>query len=124
MYVILFQGMRNVIIQLSSFARDARRAGLTEEDIRHVELEIMEDPHAWPVMAGTAGLRKMRFAPESRGGGKSGGVRVCYFLVDEADHVYLVTVFAKNQKDNLSPADRNAIAAVVRYIRSKYPGES
>ena len=60
--------MWKVIIQLSGFYRAARKAGVTDEDIRQAELEVMEDPHAWPVMAGTGGLRKMRFAPESRHG--------------------------------------------------------
>ena len=58
-------------------------------------------------MQGTGGLRKARFAFEHQG--KSGGVRVCYvdFVVKET--VYLITVYPKSEKDNLSRAERNAI---------------
>ncbi len=112
--------MRHVIVQLPGFAREAKRAGLSPEDLRLIELDIMEDPEAFPLMAGTGGPRKMRFSPESRRGGKSGGVRVCYFLITPAEHVYLVTVFSKNDKPNLSPADAQAIAQVIARVRSGY----
>lgn len=72
-----------------------------------LELNIMTNPDKYPVMQGTGGLRKARFAFEHQG--KSGGVRVCYvdFVVKEI--VYLITVYPKSEKDNLTQAERNAI---------------
>ena len=67
-----------VFIQTHSFRDEAVRLRLTLEDLRAIENEISENPHRWPVIAGAPGLRKMRFAPEGRAGGKSGGVRVCF----------------------------------------------
>lgn len=54
------------------------------------------------VIKGTKGLREMRFSLENEG--KRGGVRVCYanFVVEET--IYLITVYAKKDKDNLSCA--------------------
>ena len=79
----------------------------------------MSDPEAWPVTAGTHGLRKMRFAPERGAGGKSGGLRVCYFYMDVHKHIYLMTAFAKNRQANLNAADRKALGAVIAYIKAR-----
>lgn len=91
---------------------------LTLEDIRAIENDLMADPAGWPVIPGTHGLRKMRFAPERRAAGKSGGVRVCYFVLDENKHIHLVTVFAKSQQANLSAAERHTLGQVVAYIKT------
>jgi hypothetical protein len=72
------------------------------------------------VIAGTGGLRKIRFAPQKSGAGKSGGVRVCYVLFDARAHLYLITIFAKNEKDNLTKEERNGIAALLTRIRNAY----
>ena len=112
--------MKHEFIQLAGFVMKARKLGLTLEDIRDIEMEITENPEAFPVMAGTHGLRKMRFAPASSSGGKSGGIRVCYFVVVSADHIYLVTAYGKNEKENLLPQERQAIATAIRAIKRTY----
>jgi hypothetical protein len=71
------------LIQLSEFRNNWNRLKLTDDDLRRLEAEILIDPESPPVMRGTGGLRKMRFAPPSSGGGKSGGIRVCYAYFPE-----------------------------------------
>lgn len=62
-------------------------------------------------MEGTGGVRKLRW---SRGGrGKSGGVRVIYYFHSDALPLYLLTLFAKNERANLSKAERNELADLV-----------
>lgn len=63
-------------------------------------MELLSNPSGYPVIKGTGGLRKIRFSFENEG--KSGGVRVCYvdFVVEET--IYLITVYPKSEKDNLS----------------------
>ncbi len=56
-------------------------------------------------MSGTGGMRKMRLSAASSSRGKSGGVRVVYLVVDAT--VYVVAVFAKNDKSNLTKAEQN-----------------
>ena len=65
--------MNFVFIQTHAFRQEAARVGLTLEDLRAIENEIGVDPHRWPVFAGARGLRKMRYAPERRAGGKGNG---------------------------------------------------
>ena len=93
---------------------------LTDEDLAALESAIADAPDNPPVR-GTGGLRKIRFAPHSSSGGKSGGARACY--VHFADHglVYLCAVFAKNDKVNLTAAEREAYRKLLesfrRYLR-------
>ena len=58
-------------------------------------------------MSGTGGFRKVRVARE--GTGKSSGARVIYIWRNDKFPVFLVTVFPKNQKANLTKAERNAL---------------
>jgi hypothetical protein len=98
--------VRFTFIQPLSFAGDWRRLGLTDEDLQALENEIMTRPDAGAVMRGTGGLRKMRFAPPSWRVGKRGAARVCYVAFVSLSKVYLLTVFPKNEKANLTPAER------------------
>lgn len=96
-------------IHLPGFVADCKRLRLDDEDVRRIELAILEDPTGAPVMAGTGGLRKMWFAPRASGRGKSGGARVGYAYFVHCGTVLLVAVFAKNEKANFTPTERNAI---------------
>jgi len=66
------------------------------------------------VMQGTGGIRKLRWARE--GMGKRSGVRVIYYYHDEHMPVYLLTVFGKGEKDNLTKAEQHALRKLVRSL--------
>jgi len=73
-------------------------------------------PRAGAVMQGTGGVRKLRWG---RGGrGKSGGVRVIYYYDDVLMPLYLLTAFGKNEKANLSRAERNDLARLVALLKA------
>jgi hypothetical protein len=78
---------------------------------------LAENPVCGVVMKGTGGVRKVRFAVAGRG--KSGGVRIVYAFRNEAHPVYLLTVFAKNEKDNLTAAERRTLRKVVEHLFGK-----
>ena len=62
-------------------------------------------------MEGTGVVRKLRWG---RGGrGKSSGARVIYYYHSEMMPLYLLAMFAKNEQDNLSKAERNGMAKLV-----------
>jgi len=69
--------VKAVFIHLDGFHADLKRLGMTDDDLQAIEQTIMRSP-THPVIRGTGGIRKMRFAPAVRHGGKSGGCRVCY----------------------------------------------
>lgn len=97
--------------QVAVFAAKWRTLGLTDEDLQALERLIAADPTAGDVMRGTGGVRKVRFAPPSWHTGKSGAARVCYAAFTRIGTVYLLTVFAKNEKANLTAAERATLRA-------------
>jgi hypothetical protein len=110
-------------VRFPSFTRDWERLGLDDSDLRALEMEILKDPTRAPVIQGTSGLRKIRFAGRSIARGKRGAHRVCYLHLPEFGTVALAVVFGKSEKDNLNQADRRAISAVVEAYRKELERE-
>jgi len=81
-----------------------------------MERALMARPDAGPVMKGTSGLRKARFAPPSGHTGKSGALRICYVVFRQYARIYLVTFFAKNESDNVSAVERNVIKGLLQRL--------
>jgi len=89
---------------------------LSAEERSAVVVYLAAIPKAGDLMQGTGGVRKLRWA---RGGrGKSGGVRVIYYFHSDAMPLYLLTVFGKNERPNLSKAERNDLAGLVRMLKA------
>jgi hypothetical protein len=87
---------------------------LSDGERRDVVNYLAAHPKAGDLMEGTGGVRKLRWG---RGGqGKSGGVRVIYYFHSEAMPLYLLTLFAKNERANLSKAERNDLAGLVEIL--------
>src|SRR5438067_12974178 len=81
------------------------------------ELEIALAPTAWPVISGTGGARKARAA---RGGrGKSGGARIVYYVISRKDVLYLLDVYAKSAKEDLSDADKKDIRKLIAALEAE-----
>src|SRR5262245_39022862 len=78
-----------------------RAAGLLSEDEKLSLMDFLSDnPTAGDLIRGSGGIRKLRWALP--GGGKSGGVRVIYYFHSQDVPLWLLTLFAKNEKANLS----------------------
>lgn len=71
-------------------------------------------PKAGDLIEGTGGIRKLRWAYGGRG--KSAGVRVVYYFHSNAMPLYLITLFAKNERANLTKAERNELAKLVEFL--------
>jgi hypothetical protein len=81
---------------------------------------LARDPECGELMRGTGGVRKVRVALAGRG--KSGGARVIYYFYSGKLPLFALTVFAKNERANLTLAERNAMALVVRTIKPQFEG--
>ena len=99
-------------IHAIGFDEDWTDIGLADDDLWMVQLMIQADPTGHPVVKGTGGLRKMRFAPPKKRGARK-WYRVCYVYFREAACVLLVVAYAKNEKDDLSPADKKGIRRMI-----------
>ncbi len=113
--------MTRTFIQTREFSRRWEEFGLNDDDLRLLELDIMTNPHKYPVMKSTGGLRKARIPIGNRG--KSGSARVCYVDFTSAETVYLITVYEKNEKDNLTMHERNIIKIAIEKIAKDLGGK-
>lgn len=92
---------------------------MTEEDRRELELLLLEDPTRGQLIERTGGFRKVRFARPSRREGKSGGTRVIYYFLDRRDRIYLLLVYAKGVKDDLTRAEENELRKLARALEEE-----
>lgn len=106
-------------ILLDPFDRKWAQLGLNDEDLRALQVAIMTAPDKHPLVRGTGGLRKMRFARKDFDRGKSGGLRIGYVFFESYCIVLLVVVYGKNQETELSMADRNAIRQIIELIEDQ-----
>ncbi|SRR5258706_16275287 len=109
--------MKLTIIQLSTFVANWRRLKLNDDDLRALEAVFLEDASRGPMMSGTGGLRKLRFAPPSWRTGKSGATRVAYAYFQDYQAVFLIVIYSKNEKDNLSHEQRNQMKLLLDRIK-------
>jgi len=69
-------------------------------------------------LIGGGGIRKVRFAIAGRG--KSGGVRIIYYFHNERVPVFLLAVFAKNERANLTRAETNLLGNAAKLLARRY----
>ena len=101
------------VAELPEYIRYAEKL-LSESERSSVIDYLAEHPKAGVVMEGTRGIRKLRWG---RGGrGKSGGIRVIYYFYNDEMPLYLITLFAKNEQENLTKAERNELGKLVEIL--------
>ncbi len=105
------------VVELPEFQRRCSALFLDEERQEIVNY-LAANPEAGKVLKDTGGIRKLRWAKGNKG--KSGGARVVYYYHNELIPLFLLSVFGKNQKENLSKAERNALAKLTKTIGDYY----
>lgn len=100
--------------------REWDRQRLTDADLRALEQTIAKAPDGAPVMRGTGGLRKLRFAPPSMHRGKSGATRVGFAYFRAKAGVIVVAIFAKNDAANFTAAQRAEIEKWLKLVERSF----
>jgi hypothetical protein len=109
-------------IHLAPFDRKWTALGLDDDDLRALQITIMAGPTRFPVIPNSGGLRKIRFG--RRGAqGKRDGFRIGFAYFPDNEIALLITVYAKNEQPDLSPADRRAIAQITGLIKQQLEQE-
>lgn len=104
-------------VHLPSYRRSTEGV-IDDEAQREIEATLIERPDAGAAMAGTGGVRKLRIPLAGRG--KRGGARLIYYYRAAKGRVYLIVVYVKGRKENLTPAER----AVMKRLTAAIEGES
>jgi hypothetical protein len=105
------------VVETPSYLKAAEKLFSAEEREAIVAL-VSANPECGDLIQGTGGFRKVRVG---RGGmGKRGGARIIYILRNEQFPVFLVAAYGKNEKADLSKAERNELARMADAIFDKY----
>lgn len=92
---------------------------LDDNHLRALQMDLMEDPSRGDPIPGCGILRKLRFGDESRGKGKRGGVRVIYIHTPDARRIDLITIYGKDEADDLTKDEVKALCALAEELRSE-----
>ncbi len=99
-----------VLVETRAFTARIRET-LSEEDYRLLQVALAANPEAGAVITGSGGLRKLRWGVKGRG--KRGGIRVIYFWHSVSERILLLFVYRKNERSDLSPAQKKLLRAIV-----------
>jgi mRNA-degrading endonuclease RelE of RelBE toxin-antitoxin system len=102
-----------LFIETSIFTELASQL-LNDEQLRTLQNLLLEKPERGPVIAGTGGLRKLRFALPGRG--KRGGARVIYYWQNDRRRIFLVLIYPKGAKDDLTPSEKVILKQLVKEL--------
>jgi mRNA-degrading endonuclease RelE of RelBE toxin-antitoxin system len=72
---------------------------LSDDEYSGLQSFLLQYPEAGKVVPGSGGVRKVRWAMSGKG--KSGGVRVIYYFKRQDDEIWLLTIYSKNEVENI-----------------------
>jgi hypothetical protein len=105
------------VLETPGFLRDAA-ATMTDQERAEAIYFLAANPEAGDIMPDTGGARKLRW--RALGSGKRGGVRIIYYFHDPGLPLFLLSVFAKNEKANMTKAERNEVKSLLPRLVAGY----
>jgi hypothetical protein len=105
------------VVETPTYLKAAEKL-FSEEEREGIVATVSSNPQCGDVIQGTGGFRKVRVG--RAGMGKRGGARVVYILRNESFPIFLIAAYAKNEKENLTKAERNELAKMADAIFNKY----
>jgi mRNA-degrading endonuclease RelE of RelBE toxin-antitoxin system len=103
------------ILETSIFTRRVLEL-LSDDDYRELQSMLVIRPDAGPVIPGSGGLRKLRWAASGRG--KRGGARVIYYWFTSQEQLLMLYIYPKNEQDDLTP---DQLKALKKIVEREYP---
>ena len=106
------------VIATKTFLDQAKRCGLSEEEIGAICNAVAGDPQGGDLIVGTGGAPKMRHA--GRGRGKSGGYRTIHYWGGADVPIFLLSIYGKGTKDSLSDAEKRQLEKILSAMTQEY----
>lgn len=111
-------------VELDHFIEKWKSLGLNDDDLFELEIMLMQTSKKHPVIQGTGGLRKVRFAPERLNKCKSDAYRIIYLDLDQNEINVLPVAYSMSNQDNLSAAEESELKRLVELLKSLYGRKS
>lgn len=105
------------IVELPEFLRKSDKLLSNAERLVIINY-LAAHPAAGDIMKGTGGIRKLRWS--AQGKGKSGGVCTIYYHHNESMPLFLLTLFGKGEKANLSKSELNDLSKFTLLLTKNY----
>lgn len=108
--------MQAVFVETREFTRTLREY---LDDVAYAKLqqELMDNPSRGTVIKGTGGLRKIRFVDPRRSKGKRSGARLIYLYLPDVKRFYLLDIYSKDEKVDLSAAECRQLSLLVDELK-------
>ncbi len=98
-------------VETPIFTKSIQRL-IDDDEYRSLQIALMLRPEQGPVIRGTGGLRKVRWARP--GGGKRGGLRIIYYWAPAETAFYMLYAYSKSEQGDLTAAQTRVLGALVR----------
>jgi len=112
--------MQITIAETLEYINKAKRL-LNSTEQQEIIDYLSQYPKAGVLIQGTGGIRKLRWSKQNKG--KRGGVRVIYYYHDEQLPLYLLTLFGKNDKEDLSMSEKVELGKLAKLLLDNWFGE-
>lgn len=109
--------MNRTFVETEQFTKKWKQLGLSDESLRELQNTLLKNPKSGDTIQGTGGLRKIRI-PLDNTGKRSGG-RVLYVDIELKETIYFINVYTKNEKEDLTEAEKNAIKTVIKVLKEE-----
>ena len=109
------------VVETEVFLQRAK-AILTESERADLVAYLASNPEAGQLVPETGGVRKVRWAIPGKG--KRGGARTIYYYHNESILLFILDIYAKNEKTDLSEADKRSLKWLLAQIPSQYAKRS
>lgn len=98
------------LIETAVFTKQVQ-AALSDEQYREFQLSLILHPDAGDLIPGSGGLRKVPWKLPGRG--KRGGMRVIYYWKSAMGQIFLVFLYPKNVRSDLTPAELRTLRKLI-----------
>jgi hypothetical protein len=98
------------------FTEDLQRIA-NDETLFAIQNALLANPLLGDVIKGTGGARKGRIGDPKRKSGKSGGFRFIYVYLPGCDRFYLLAIYSKRDKIDLTPKQAAELSELVRVLK-------
>lgn len=109
--------MTRTFKQTLSFSKKWDSMGLGDEELNILETILLKNPEVGDVIKGTGGIRKIRIPLSDKG--KRGGGRVIYVDIEVRETIYLLDVYAKNEKMSLTVKETKLLKDLVKILKEE-----
>jgi hypothetical protein len=101
-----------IIVETPVFTKQVV-AAMVDDDYRALQMALIMNPERGAVIAGSGGLRKVRWGAEGRG--KRGGIRAIYWYAPLRQLILMLFLYPKNEQEDLTPEQLRKVRAIVEH---------